>query len=166
MAEEGFYDEALGGKLFMSWSKENAMWWISYRTTKAGSFDAADIAEWKKCTVKYIIFFDHTKEEEARLFSLRILERDSHFKAVKVSKFARDGEKIIVFIGKDDTRKKKVSELANEFGFALWEVRDIDTNAPLEQHLEDKYGEYLRYLSQAFRGMEGDGGVRVNATPF
>lgn len=164
--DELAYIELMGPKNFLTWSKENPIWWISYRTTIAGGWSDDDRIEWEACGAKYIIFFDHTRDDEARLFALRVLERDSHFKAVKVSKFARDGEKIMVFIGKDDKRKKKLTHYAKEFDFIMWSVTGIDDKSPLEQHLNDKYAEYIKCLAMAFRGMEDDGGVRVNQTPF
>ena len=160
------YLDLIGPKRFLTWSKETPIWWISHRTTVPGVFDAADMEEFNACGAKYILFFDHTREADARLFALRVLERDEIFKSVKVSKFARDGEKIIVFLGKDGTRRKLLTEFAKQFDFVLWDVKGKGDNTPLENHLNDKYAEYIKCLAIAFRGMEGDGAVNVNATPF
>ena len=155
----------MGPKRFLTWSKENPIWWMSYRTVIPGRWNKEDVEEFNDCGAKYILFFDHTKENDARLFSLRVLERDDHFKAVKVSKFARDGEKIIVFLGKDGKRKEKIHHLAKQFDIVLWDVRGLDHLSPAEKSLDDKYSEYLKCLAMAFRGME-DGSVKVNGLQF
>ena len=155
------YDELLGPKRFLPWSKENAMWWMCFRTTNAGHWSKSDAQEFNKCTRKYLIYFDHALSDDAALFALRVMERDNHFKAAKVSKFARDGEKVMVFLAKDDTRKRKMADVCKEVGFVLWGCRDIGDMNPVEKMLSDKYDEYLHCLSMAFRKMDPQGNVRV-----
>lgn len=160
------YDELLGPKRFLTWSKENPMWLCCYRTQIAGHWSALDIKEFQECQCKYIIFFDHSRQDDAWLFVHRVMERDSHFKAAKVSKFARDDVKIIVFLGRDNTRKKKIADVCQQMGFELAAARPKDHMTDLETAMADKYKEYLYYLAKAFEKMSPDGMVEVKSIDF
>lgn len=155
------YNELLGPQKFLTWSQDNGIWWALYRTTICGSWLVTDAQEFVSCTARYIIFFDHTKDSEARLFAIRVLERDGYFKACKVSNFARDGEKVMVFLGKGAKRKAQMDAVCKEMGFILHSIRYPGDLTETETELSNKYDEYLKCLQMAFRNMDPSGAVHA-----
>lgn len=150
------YDEILGPKSFFVWVKENPLWWICYRTVVAGHWKQDDVTEFNQSRARYFIYFDHSMTNDACLFARMILERDRYFKAVKVSKIARDGEKVMVFIGKGSERIRHLKTLSQKFGFDFWGVRDKNDLTDYEKTMNKKYDEYLFNLGMAFRNTQQD----------
>lgn len=158
------FTEILGPKRFLTWTVENPMWWVLHRTTNAGHFDVEDAKEFNQCTGKFLVFFDHTKEADARLLAIKILDRIDRFKSAKVSKFAVDGEKILVFLAKDGKLKNRIESACNVFGFKLYGfVGKNAAKTKQEIEMSKKWDEYLTCLANAFKPMTEHRGPEITS---
>lgn len=139
-----------GPKVFNTWSQTKPLWWLLWRTTRAGSFDDDDRKEFEACKAKYLIFFDHADEGKAKEFAIHILDRYAFFKAAKVSVYARDNEKTLVLLGRDDSYRDSIKRFAQVWGLALWGVKSATYVSEAEKQANAKWGTYLHRLARAF----------------
>ena len=156
------YTEILGPAKFRSWSRETPTWWFLYRTNISGCHSLEEKKVFDKCSTNYYVFFDHSMDADARLLAIRVMDRDDTFMAAKVSKFARDGEKVLVFLGKDDSRRHKLASVCSETGFKLALVRPHGEKTENEKLLDQKYNDYLTYLSRAFAPTVRSPGIHID----
>lgn len=137
-------------KLYPIWSDERPLWWICYRTKTPGTFAEVDAVEFNACKAKYLIFFDHSLHDKAQELAIFFLTRYSFFKAAKVSKYARDGEKSLVLLGRDDRCKDSVADIAKQWGMLLYIVKDAKDPSDHEKQANALWGTYLHRLARAF----------------
>ena len=142
---------------YRTWVRERPLWWIMYRTEKPGSFTDNDADEFNKCKGKYIIFFDHVYDPHARELSLYLLDRFSHFKLAKVSKVARDGEKTLVLLAKDNRLYDSLKEFITKWSdgnMVLFKFQAKDDETEHEKMTAFMWNDYLTKLSRAFKPPE------------
>jgi len=144
--------EFIGPKQFRTWSEEKALWWILWRTHAGGHWSDDDKREFVECKAKYLIYLDHTIDHRARELAIYLLDRFSFFKGAKVSKYARDGEKVLVLLGRDDSYKVALAEFVKKWNMLLWGVKSAKYVSPHEKQANAKWGTYINYLSKAYSG--------------
>ncbi len=140
----------VGPKRFRTWSKENELWWVLWRTVDPGSFGVPDKKTFEACKAKYLIYLDHSHDQRAREMALHILDRCSFFMGAKVSKFARDGEKVLVMIGRDERYHDSIARYAKLHGMLLFGVKPAGEGTPHEIQAQATWGLYLKQLARAY----------------
>ena len=135
---------------FRTWSREGPLWWILYRTQKPGSFNELDARQFNCCATKYLIFLDHSLDATARELAIYLLDRFDHFKAAKVSKFARDGEKVLVLLANDDRYYDSLGQFVKSWNMLLWRVKPAHEQSDHEKRANAMWGDYITKLALAF----------------
>lgn len=142
-------EDFTGPTKYRTWSKENELWSCMWRTEVPGGFNLKDKKVFESCKAKYMIYLDHTKERDALGFMRHVLDRCDFFMGAKLSKFARDGEKVIVLIGKDATYRDAISRFAQICGFTFFKVKPAGEDTAHETHAQNTWGKYLTCLARA-----------------
>ena len=142
----------IGRKQFNTWGEEKTLWWILWRTHVGGHWNDDDKKEFFECQVKYLIYFDHTLDTKARELSIYLLDRFTFFKGAKVSKYARDGEKVLVLLAKDDSYMDALASFVKNWGMLLWGVKPAHYVSPHEKQANALWGTYLQRLALAYGG--------------
>lgn len=156
MIDEILFHEVLGPQRFLIWSKENEMWRTFYRTIIPGQWSIDDVEEFKKCQCIYEFHFDHSRNDDAQLFSLLVMQRCQNFKAAKVSKLAVNNMKVMIFLGHSPDYKNKINTLATKCSFDLPKIRARgEHESAVEKFTKTKFGEYMANLRKAFAPMAG-----------
>ena len=139
-----------GPKQFRTWSEEKPLWWILWRTHAGGHWNDDDRREFLLMKAKYLIMFDHTQDARAREVAVHILDREPFFKGAKVSKFARDGEKTMVLLGRDASHRDAVAEFIKPLGMLLHSIKPAQYVSDAEKQANAKWGQYLHNLARAY----------------
>jgi hypothetical protein len=131
---------------YRSTSRENPLWWTLTR---------ADLkpAEFLKARGKYLIYGDHKYERQMRELCIYLIDRYKHFIAAKVSKYAIDGEKLIVLLSPDNSWYDELAELCKVHNFLLYRYKHLAENIPTdhERDARDRWGNYITNLSKGLR---------------
>ena len=141
--------EFIGKKIHRSWGEEKPLWWILWRTHAGGHWNDEDKNEFMACKAKYLIMLDHTHDTKARELALYLIDRFTFFKGAKVSKFARNGEKTLVLLGRDDSLRDSLAEFVKQWNMVLWGVKDAKYVSDAEKQANAQWGDYLHKLARA-----------------
>jgi hypothetical protein len=136
---------------FTTWSKESPLFWVLWRTRLGGQFTEFDKDAFLACKARYHLYLDHTLDRKAREFAIHVLDRCEHFVCAKLSKVARDGEKILILQAKDNSHFDSLKEFAKVWGLYLHKCADIKEATSHEEQANRKAGEYLMKLGRAFK---------------
>lgn len=140
----------IGPVHFRSWSEDKPLWWILWRTDSPGRWNNDDRREFMGCKAKYLIYLDHTIDTKARELALYLLGRFKFFKGAKVSKYARDGEKVLVLLGRDDSYRDAIVEFLKNWEMLLWGVKPAHYMSEHEKEANARYGTYITQLARAY----------------
>jgi len=140
----------IGKPIYRTWSEDKALFWLLWRTGAPGAWQEPDIREFKACKCKYMIFFDHTLDQKARELAIYLLDRFTFFKGAKVSKYARDGEKVLVLLGRDESYRDALAEFVKQWEMVLWGVKPAHYVSDHEKQANARYGDYITKLAHAF----------------
>jgi len=156
MLDDWAFNQVLGVQRFLVWSKDNALHRIFYRTTVAGHWSKDDIDEFNKLGCIYEIHLDHSHDEIAQQFALKILERCDTFKAAKLVKLAVNDMKVLTLLGRDSKMKDKIIHLCRQCDFDFGRIRYA--NEPMskqESETMERARQYLGSLAMAYKPLMG-----------